>query len=213
MENEILTVEEEKRFEELEKIIKKDLKSFVRVGMALKEINENKLYRHKYNSFKDYLKVVWDISKTYAYNQIQAFDVIENLKQDVLNCGHLESKIPDQDNVISILPHNEAQTRPLTLLSPIQQVAAWKKVLKKTKSKPTALEVSKVVDDFLERKRQTEKDNIIVESKRAVGVPDDFNEAFSSIVEVIEKHRVSGWKNFKRKKAIALITAITDYLK
>ena len=63
---ELMTTEEETRLEELETIIKEDLRGFIRVGMALQEIKKTRLYRGKYNEWKDYLKAEWEIGRAHV---------------------------------------------------------------------------------------------------------------------------------------------------
>ena len=75
---ELMTTEEETRLEELETIIKEDLRGFIRVGMALQEIKKTRLYRGKYNEWKDYLKAEWDLGRRIADYQIEAYFVVKN---------------------------------------------------------------------------------------------------------------------------------------
>ena len=211
---ELMSPEEEHRLQELETIIKQDLKGFMRVGMALKEIKESKLYRGKYTTWKDYLKTEWDLSKAYANYQIQAFNVIENLKRN----GHHGGQNGFQDDhhgatETSILPQNERQARPLTLLPQVQQVTAWEQAVQRTNGKVTALAVSKVVEEILEQKTQQQKGVIQRKVTKEVDLPDDFAEAFRVILSVLDKHRLSGWKGFKRKRAIEAVQALEGYLK
>lgn len=217
----IMSVEEKHRLEELEAIIKKDLKGFIRVGMALKNIKEEELWRGEYDSFEDYVKKVWDLGKTYAYDQIKAFNVVENLKAVFRNCGN-ESLKNDGNNCSHlknakltsnelILPQNESQARPLTALQPIQQRIAWQKVIKRTEGKPTALAVRKVVEKIMGQNIEQGVDELKVEASTTEGIPDDFNEAFNQMANVVAKHRKLGWKGIKRKEALKLINALTSY--
>ncbi len=92
MELEPLSKAEEKRLAELEAVIQKDLKGFIRVGIALREIRNNRLYRAKYSTWKEYLRGEWDLSKSYGEYQINAATVVENLQLNVHNCGHSETE-------------------------------------------------------------------------------------------------------------------------
>ncbi|MBU3915391.1 hypothetical protein KKA14_07635 [bacterium] len=208
---ELMSPEEENRLKELEAIIKEDLKGFIRVGMALKEIKKTRLYRGKYNDWKDYLKTEWDLGRRIADYQIEAYSVVKNIEEKWHNCATFKNQTNDNQEII--LPINEAQTRPLTLLPPAQQITAWEQVIKRTEGKVTALEVSKVVEEFLAKKHTKESELIKKQVNMSAGISDDFSEAFSIIIDVIDKHRAAGWKNLKRKKAIALVAAIMDHLK
>jgi len=199
----LMSPEETGRLAELEEVIKEDIKGFLRVGMALKEIRDSHLYRAKYTTWKDYLREEWDLSKSYGEYQIAATDVVENLKANVHNCGHF-----------NILPKNEAQARPLTLLEdPEQQVAAWKEAVTRSGGKVTALAVMKVVMEILEAKKDEEKSGIQKDIIKEVTVPDDFSNQLTKLIEIMSMHRKSGWKGFNRKKALEFINAIEQYLK
>lgn len=206
-----MSLEEENRLEELEAIIKKDLRGFVRVGMALKEIKGSQLYRAKYTAWKDYLKAEWDLGRRIADYQIDAYSVVKNIEEKWHSCATFKNQSDDNQQII--LPKNEAQARPLILLPPAQQITAWEQVLKRTDGNVTALEVSKVVEEFKEKKQTKETKLIKKQVNYSAGISDDFSEAFGVIIDVIDKHRAAGWKNLKRKKAIALVNAIMDHLK
>src|SRR5690242_43710 len=86
---------------ELEAVIANGLQTFVEVGRALLQIGEGRLYRTLgYATFSDYVEQRWDISRSYAYRQIEAARVLEVLEP-------LEG---------DPLPANEAQARELARL-------------------------------------------------------------------------------------------------
>lgn len=207
----VMTQEDTARLAELEAVIKKDLKGFVRVGMALKEIRDNKLYRGKYTTWKDYLKNEWDISKSYGEYHIKASDIV-GLLENVHNCGHFEGE-DFSDTFEFSLPTNEAQTRPLALLTEEQIPRAWKEVMLRTNGKPTALAVTKVVQDILEAQLEEGKSGLQKNLVKEVTVPDDFSEQFNKLIEVLALHRKSGWKEFNKKKALEFLKAIEEYLR
>ena len=95
-----------------ERIIAQGIKTFVQVGHALLTIREQKLYRESYTTFEDYCRQRWDLSRPYAYQLIEASQVVDRV-----------SAIAD------IVPRNEAQARPLTSLPPAQQVEVWREVV------------------------------------------------------------------------------------
>ena len=211
MELDLMSQDETDRLAELEAVIKKDLKGFVRVGIALKEIRDKKLYRGRYTTWKDYLKNEWDISKSYGEYHIKASDIV-GLLENVHNCGHFEGE-DFSDTFEFSLPKNEAQARPLALLSDEQIPKAWKEVMQRTNGKPTALAATKVVQEILEAQLEQEKKGVQQSLIKEVTVPDDFSEHFTRLIEVLDIHRKSGWKNFNRKKALEFVQAVESYLK
>ncbi len=96
-----LTTREQRDLLRAERTIAKGLKSFLAVGLALKEIRDNRLYRQKYDTFEDYCIKRWDLSRPRAYQLCAASEVIADLSTNV---------------DIRLLPESEAQARPLTRL-------------------------------------------------------------------------------------------------
>ena len=199
MELDLMSPDETSRLAELEEVIKADIKGFIRVGMALKEIKEKRLYRSKQVTWELYLKNEWDIGKSYADYKMRAVDVLENLKQT--------------STMVEVLPKNERQIRPLTLIPPDQQAAAWKKAISRSGGKVNALAVMKEVKEILEAKKDEEKSGIQKDIVKEVTVPDDFSNQLTKLIEIMSMHRKSGWKGFNRKKALEFINAIEQYLK
>ena len=111
-----LTTRERRDFERAERTIARGLKSFMEVGMALKEIRDRRLYRQQYDTFEEYCVRRWDVSRPRAYELCAASEVVADL-----------SAIAD----IQLLPENEAQARPLTRLKdPAQWRRAWQTAVK-----------------------------------------------------------------------------------
>lgn len=63
------------RLHELESVIERGLETFVKVGNALKEIRDSRLYRESHPDFEGYCRERWDMTKTYANYQIRAAEV------------------------------------------------------------------------------------------------------------------------------------------
>jgi len=102
------------RLTHLENIIARNQCHFHKIGKALKEIRDSRLYKLiLFETFEAYTKARWDLGKSHAYRLIQAYQVVNNL-----------SPIGD------ILPDNEYQVRPLIKLDPLEQRTAWKTFLK-----------------------------------------------------------------------------------
>jgi hypothetical protein len=97
------------RLTTLEMVIESERRSFYKVGKALREIRDERLYRELFfDSFERYVKKRWDMGKSHAYRLIEASRVIDNL-----------SPIGD------VLPENEAQLRPFGKLEPADQRKLW----------------------------------------------------------------------------------------
>lgn len=104
----------ENRLADLEKIIETDRHKFYRIGKALRQIRNEKLFRQLlFDSFEAYVKDRWDMARSHAYRLIEAANVIDNL-----------SPIGDR-----ILPENEAQTRALARLRAFDQRRLWREFI------------------------------------------------------------------------------------
>ena len=124
-----LSPAEVQTLEHYEQIIDQGIKTFVKVGHALAVIRDERLYRERHQTFEDYLRQRWDLSRPHAYRMIEAAVVVEHL-----------SPIGD------IVPVNESQARPLAGLDPEQQVAVWQEAVKTAPSgKVTAAHVKNTV--------------------------------------------------------------------
>ena len=101
------------RLRKLETLIARNQKCFYKIGQALKEIRDNRLYKHAlFESFETYTRARWDMGKSHAYRLIKFYEVIYNL-----------SPIGDR------LPANESQARPLSQLESIEQRLIWKAII------------------------------------------------------------------------------------
>ncbi len=102
---------------------------FYKVGEALAQVRDGKLYREKFATFEDYCCYRWQISRPRAYQLIQAAAVHENLSTNV-----------------DTQPTSEFQVRPLTTLAPEKQVEAWQEAIANAPAgKPTAKDVKAAV--------------------------------------------------------------------
>lgn len=142
------------RLTELEAIIEVDMMAFVRVGNALVEIRNKRLYEERdYDTFTEYLKERWEgYARSYFYNLMDASQII----------GYLESKNVHHGGQIQT---NERVIRPLAkLATPIQVekgdanpeiwADAWIKACESAKpGLPTESHVKKAVNRIL--KNQT----------------------------------------------------------
>lgn len=127
-----LTVTEQNQLESYEAVIERGLHTFVEVGNALAAIrdDERKLYR-AYGTFEDYCRERWGFARRTAYQFIDAAAVAENVRHG----AQIEP------------PRNERQARPLTPLSPSEQIAAWREAVETAPNgKVTAAHVAEVVE-------------------------------------------------------------------
>lgn len=80
-----LDSEQQKRCNKLEKTIKSGVSHFVKVGMALAEIRESKLYRDRFKTFEAYCQNKWKFTRMRAHQLIEAADVSNSLPKNVKN--------------------------------------------------------------------------------------------------------------------------------
>lgn len=100
-----------------EALINKHVEGFFAVGIALRIVRDGKLYEQLgYKNFEAYCDDRFGFKRARASQLIAAADVTET----VYNCKQITRG-----------PTNEAQVRPLVNLDPKQQIAVWKKVVKK----------------------------------------------------------------------------------
>jgi len=132
-----LTRAEEKDLQSLEKRLEDGIVSFFfNTGSALKEINEKRLYRKGYSTFKEYCFQKWEISPKTAYQLIAAAEIYEELK-----------KVASDEGEFLPLPLNEAQVRPLVALPPAERLLVWREV-SLSGSKVTSAQVAAIASKY-----------------------------------------------------------------
>jgi hypothetical protein len=77
--DEALSSVEAKRLGELEKIIEAGQRMFIKVGTALAEIRDARLYRPKYKTFEEYCQKNWNLNRSHVYRLIDAAAVAREL--------------------------------------------------------------------------------------------------------------------------------------
>lgn len=192
-----LSDREKKRRAELEHQIVKDFGAFFRVGRALAEIRDSKLYRETHKTFELYCKDLWDMATSNAYRLINSAQAYDNLE-----CVFRDKNLSPNwgQNDCSLLPINEAQVRPLTKLQPDQQREVWESVILNIEpgKKITASLVTGVVKKYLGETTQTKirqtRENVHFDQH--VGA--DFKAAFDGLMEQIEKERATDYKTTSR---------------
>lgn len=201
-----LSAREAMSLAELEHKIVKDFAAFYRVGQALAEIKELRLYRNDVGrTFEQYCKELWDMSQSKAYQLIDGSMVYGHLQlqceaKSSTNCGTFGG----QENINdSKLPLNEAQVRPLTRFKdhPEQIKTVWQEAIESApKGKVTASHVSKVVKNYLGEK--IEKTVHKAREKVAKNSSFEFSAAFETFSAQILSERNSGYKNISRGEII-----------
>jgi len=119
-----------------EKIIERGKKTFLEVGHALMEIQQEKLYI-AHGTFADYCKERWGFDRNYAKRLMNSAKVIANLEN-----------VP-----IGTFPATESQARPLASLPADQQASAWADVVDECKERGvpiTAAVVAEIVETYHE---------------------------------------------------------------
>jgi hypothetical protein len=135
------------RLAELEAIVERGLATFVEVGSALLEIRDSRLYRQTHETFEEYCRERWEMSRQRAHQLIEASEVARNLS-----------------TVVDVSPTHERQVRPLAKLEPDQQREAWKAATEINPT-PTAEQVERIAESFDDR-RQKRKARELVEERR-----------------------------------------------
>jgi len=107
-----------------EKVVSEYVEKFVQAGEALASIQKDRLYRNHYGSFTAYLDGNrWGMDKSTAHRLINAAEAYRNVA----------------NSATSQEPVGEYQVRPLTGLTPEQQVKVWELAVQKAgKGKVTA---------------------------------------------------------------------------
>lgn len=195
----------------LEMDIKENLEGFKKVGNALKMIRDMHLYRVDYATFEEYCREVWDLGKTRSYQLIAAVDVLGNLSTivDKTESANL-SPIGDIGDGVELLPANEAQVRPLTLLSsPEIQQEAWLNVLQFANEhgcRITAALVQQIVCGLLQE-RTTRTINKVRQSSgsRDLGIPETVQRSFHMFLESVQQEASLTWKESGRKEIARML--------
>jgi len=127
----MLTGVEATLLDDLEVVVGKGLAAFVEVGSALETIRDKRLYRAEHASFEIYLQERWRISRSYAYRQIEAAQVVGTVSP----MGDIPA------------PASERVTRELGPLKhqPEQARQAWQETVREHGPRPTASQVREVV--------------------------------------------------------------------
>jgi len=181
---------------ELESIIKENIQAFYKVGSALLQIREDRLYRKTHDTFETYCRDRWEISRPRVYQLIEAVKVQDNLS-----------------TIVDIQPANESQTRPLTKLNPELQREAWSKVIETApEGNITAKHVNKIVKEITGEKIKTQikKGRKIINKTELI--TGDFKKAFDNFYRQIQLARIEGWKHTSKESATMCVKLAEDLI-
>jgi hypothetical protein len=126
--------EERTRYEELKETARKGMDTFYRVGIALREIRDAKLYRlDGYASFEAFVRAEFDLSKPRAYQLIEAASTVEILAQPENSSTSVDvstsESSPETSTTVDISLPNERQARELSGLKPEEKCEVWKQAV------------------------------------------------------------------------------------
>lgn len=132
----ILTASESTALAEHEAVIERGIKTFYEVGMALADIRDRKLYRAEYGTFEEYAEKRWQMTRSRAYQMIDAANVVSTI---------VDTELPP--------PANEGQARELGRVPETERASVWAETVDRTDGKPTAAAVRETYEQ-----RQAEDD-------------------------------------------------------
>jgi hypothetical protein len=165
------------RLVHLETIIETERRCFYKIGKALKEVRDDRLYRQLlFDSFDSYLKQRWDMSRSHGYRLIEAARIIDNL-----------SPIGNK------LPENEAQLRPLIHLSPSDQCRVWRDFL----ATGTELKANNIRRFVL---KYVGGENKGIDQSELISV--DYKSAVMAMLKEITLASQDGWQNTSRQAGL-----------
>ncbi|WP_028319615.1 hypothetical protein [Desulfobulbus elongatus] len=218
-----LSQREAKLLAELEAVIDTNMRGFVPVGLALKEIRDQRLYRINYPIFEDYLLREWDMTKKHGYRLIEAADVHTNLKallEEKVSHGTLSSSHENVNHgaqiIEDLLPQNERQARPLTKYTPEKQRQIWLQVLDKacaTGARITANFVISVILEIEQRKIDDEVKKHADRTKKETDLPPLVQTTYQALLQVVVAQNDEGWQAVGKRTMIGLLEDLLETLK
>ena len=120
----LLPAAEQADLVEHEAVIERGIKTFYEVGIALADIRDRKLYRADYGTFEEYAERRWQMTRSRAYQMIDAAGVVSTI---------VDTELP--------APANEGQARELGRVPKPERAAVWAETVERTDGKPTAAAV------------------------------------------------------------------------
>jgi len=209
-----LTVGEVNLLEELEGVVRDNFLAFVKVGEALAEIRDKRLYRNQDNrTWEGYCRELWDMSRQHAERLIASGKVIETLKT-----APIGAVSPDNPNFL--LPINEAQARPLANLEPKEQAIVWGSILERRLTqfkkgkfpKITATTVKKAVLKHHGKQLEIKIDQStkVATQNRKDFSSEEFTAAYAAFCEQVKAEHASNWRNTSRNIIFQSLSSLLD---
>ena len=153
VEGRALTPVEAGRLTELETTVERGLTTFVEVGQALMAIRDERLYRVEHETFEDYCREQWRMSKAYANRTIAAAEVVSAMAP----IGAAEMTPIGVTGPNGLTPANEAQARALAPLKDDAPAMAAALEEASADGKPTAASIAEAVERRLPGPKTAEK--------------------------------------------------------
>ncbi len=183
----LLSKGEKERLDYLLVVVDENIKGFLKVGAALMEIREGRLYRETHLKFETFCSDIWDMSRRNADRLISAKEVTDNLRPMGLVLG------------------NERQARPLTSLETEDQITVAERILtikEKYETKITASLISLEVRKFLGQKIIEKEREIKKRVARDSVVSTDFKKGFNVFLEHIQFAKEDGWNETSKQATL-----------
>jgi len=117
----LMTATEAAALTECEQTIERGLKSWDEMGVALRRIHEERLYRAEHGTFEDYCRDRWGFTQQYATSLIRGAALAETM---------VSAGLP--------APANERQARELAKVPEPDRAEVWQRTVERTNGKPTA---------------------------------------------------------------------------
>jgi hypothetical protein len=160
--SEALTPVEAGTLQAYEKAIERGLQSFVEVGRALMQIRDSKLYRATHATFEDYCEGRWQMSKSRAYQVMEASGVAERVQNSgrtlppISTASHAEAlaELPDDEQAEAYEEAVETAPDGKVTAEHVAEVVEKRKPSKPSAPKPNTSplwdEVGRCIDRALE---------------------------------------------------------------
>ena len=195
-----ITQEDIQRLSELEEVVEQNLSAFAIVGMALKTIRDDRLYRKTHDTFEKYVRDRFDIARRTAYQHIEAALIFDNVRK----CAQ-----------IGTLPSRESHVLPLSQLKEDRRVEVWEKIVDTApEGKVTKSHVAKVVANILGEKIRDRAKTELGKTRESKSLPDHLRNLMWQLIEQVRdarlKHISKPARNELRARLQGLLNLLED---
>lgn len=229
-----LSAAEAQRRAELEAVITKNMGGFLAVAYALREIREKELFRTTHKLFGLYIKDMWEMARSTAYQYIDAANVVDTVRQidlsTIVDTDEM-SRIGDKTNLSAIADKNEMSANG-GQISWIPQNEGQARALAKYKDNPEAIkaivtEAIRTTEDgritashlkrtarrlHMEKVRQAVAE-VRRRNNQAPKIDDAFRKAFNAFLDQINIQRADDYKHTDVSEVIRHVQIILDALR